>query len=192
MIIDTHLVFWVEAAMVATAAVFFILNSAFTAVLYRRLGGAGWHAWIPIYGNARLLTTAGMSAWWSLLGAFFIWDAIESYISVADTLNLLATQTPEQLMTMANSRDIITTSMLENISSAVGSIGALVFSIVLWIAVYRVAKGFGYSPNGMVTVWALLQPVYFAVLAFGRREFDVARMKARKHAVVVDEPVLAA
>ena len=191
MIIDTHLVFWVEAGMVGVATLFYILNSSFTAVLYRRLGGSGWHAWVPIYGNARLLTTAGMSAWWSLLGAFFIWDAVESYISVADTLHLLATQTPEQLVSMANSQDIIATSMMDNITSAVGTTGALVFSIVLWIAVYRVAKGFGYSPNGMVTLWALLQPVYFAVLALGKREFDVARMKARKNAVVVDEPVLA-
>jgi hypothetical protein len=82
--------------------------------------------------------------------------------------------------------------MADNIASMVGTSGALVFSIVLWVAVYRVAKGFGYSPNGMVTLWALLQPVYFAVLAFGKRDFDIARMKARKGAVVVDEPVLAA
>lgn len=190
--IDTHLVFWVEAGMLAFGALFYVLCSWFTAVLYRRLGGAGWHAWIPIYGNARLLTTAGMSAWWSVLGAFFIWDAVESYISVADTLELLANQTPEQLVTTANSQSIIATSMADNIASMVGTSGALVFSIVLWVAVYRVAKGFGYSPNGMVTLWALLQPVYFAVLAFGKRDFDIARMKARKGAVVVDEPVLAA
>jgi len=190
--IDTHLVFWVEAGMLGFGALFYVLCSWFTAVLYRRLGGTGWHAWIPVYGNARLLTTAGMSAWWSVLGAFFIWDAVESYISVADTLELLANQTPEQLVTTANSQSIIATSMADNIASMVGTSGALVFSIVLWVAVYRVAKGFGYSPNGMVTLWALLQPVYFAVLAFGKRDFDIARMKARKGAVVVDEPVLAA
>jgi Family of unknown function (DUF5684) len=190
MMIDSHLVFWVEAGMVGFAAVFYILNSWFTAVLYRRLGGAGWHAWVPVYGNARFLTTAGMSAWWSVLGVFFIWDAVESYLSVAQTLDTLSHQTAEQLLTTDNSQAIITGSMADNLGSMLGSIGALVFSIVLWIAVYRVAKGFGYSTNGMVTVWALLQPIYFAVLAFGKREFDLARMKARKGAVVA-EPVLA-
>lgn len=188
--IDSHLVYWVEFGMVALAALFYILNSWFTAVLYRRLGGAGWHAWVPVYGNVRFLSTAGMSGWWSVLGVFFIWDAVESYLSVADTLNTLSHQTAEQLLTTDNSQAIITGSMADNLGSMLGSIGALVFSIVLWIAVYRVAKGFGYSTSGMVTLWALLQPIYFGVLAFGRREFDVARMKARKGAVVVDEPAL--
>jgi Family of unknown function (DUF5684) len=176
--IDSHLVFWVEFGMVVFAALFYILNSWFTAVLYRRLGGTGWHAWVPVYGNVRFLSTAGMSGWWSALGVFFIWDAVESYLSVADTLNTLSHQTAEQLLTTDNSQAIITGSMADNLGSMLGSIGALVFSIVLWIAVYRVAKGFGYSPNGMVTLWALLQPIYFA------------RMKARKGAVVIDEPVL--
>lgn len=177
--IDSHLVYWIEAGMLGIGGLFYVLASWFTGALYKRLGGKAWHAWVPVFGNVRLLQTARLSGWWALLGAFFIWDAVESYLSVADTLNLLASQTREQLATLSNSQSIISGSMAENIASSISSIGAIVFSIVLWIAVHRVAKGFGHSPNLMVTLWALVQPAYFAVLAFGKREFDPALIKLK-------------
>jgi len=172
-VIDSSLVTYIELGLVIFTAFTYAINSLLQGLLYRRIGIAWWQAWIPVWSNFKFLQVGGINGWFTLLGVFALWDGYQSYMSVSKTLDYLHSLSAQDLLTKDNFGAIITTSMAENVISSVGSIGSLILGFMLLVAAYRVAQGFGYSAKWMSVAYALVLPIYLAIIAFGENKFYV-------------------
>ena len=179
-VIDSSLVTYIEVGLVIFTIATYFLNSLLQGMVYKRLGIAWWQAWIPIWSNFKFLEVGGINGWFTVLGVFAVWDAYQSFSSVAKTLDYLHGLSAQDLLTQDNFGAIITTSMAENVISSVGSVGSLILGCLLLVAAYRVAEGFGYNPKGMAVAYALVLPIYMLVIAFGGKKFYVNNIKYGK------------
>jgi len=179
-VIDSSIVTYIELGLVIFTAFTYVINSLLQGLVYRRLGIAWWQAWVPVWSNFKLLEVGGINGWFTLLGVFAIWDAYQSYMSVAKTLDYLHNLSAQDLLTQDNFGAVITTSMAENIISSVGSIGSLILGWLLLVASYRLAQGFGYNAKWMSVAYAFVLPIYLAVIAFGDKKFYVNNVKYGK------------
>ena len=179
-VIDSSLVTYIELGLVIFTVATYFVNSLLQGLVYRRMGIAWWQAWIPVWSNFKFLEVGGINGWFTVLGVFAVWDACQSYMSVAKTLDYLHNLSAQDLLTQDNFGAIITTSMAENVISSVGSVGSLILGWLLLVASYRVAEGFGYKSKGMAILYALMLPVYLAVVAFGDKKFYVNNIKYGK------------